>query len=385
VDFDFTTEQRMLRDTIRAAYSRQILPILQAHPHDRPLPKDAFRKIQQAVAPLGFYGARVPVELGGSGLDHVSWGMFFEELPPVIGTGLLACEATTARIAQGSSPAVRERYLPGLLEGRLIGASATSEPNVGSDPRGVETRAVPVGPDRYAITGRKLWTSNGSICDVLMAVVRLEGGDGRPGGLARFVVDRAASPFEAREVAVIGLQQGHLSEVVLDNCVVPAEHLLGTGDDAARVMQMTWLAQRPAFGLMGVHLCRAALDASIRYAKERTQFGKTIAHFQLVQGLIAEMYALTQASRLLAYQALALLDRGIVCPAEASAAKMMGTESAVKVTRLAMQLHGSMGLTVEAGVERLHRDACMLPLPEGTTQIQQLIIGRELLGVSALR
>ncbi|MBI4505528.1 MAG: acyl-CoA/acyl-ACP dehydrogenase [Chloroflexi bacterium] len=384
MDFEFSAEQRMLRDSIRSAYSRDIMPIQRAYPQDRPLPKAAFLKIQQAVAPLGFYGARVPLELGGSGLDHVSWGMFYEEFPPVLSTGLLACEATTTRLARGSSAVVRERFLPGLLDGRLIGASGTSEPNVGSDPRGVETRAVPAGDGHYAISGRKLWTSNGSICDVLMAVVRLES----PGGassLARVAVERAASPFEAREVAVIGLQQGHLSEVVFDNCVVPAENLLGSGDDAAQVLQATWLAQRPAFGLMGVHLCRAALDASVRYAKERVQFGKTIAHFQLVQGLVAEMYTLTLASRLLAYQALALLDRGIVCHAEASAAKMMGTESAVKVTRLAMQLHGSMGLTVEAGLERLHRDACMLPLPEGTTQIQQLIIGRELLGVRAFR
>ncbi|MBI2322852.1 MAG: acyl-CoA/acyl-ACP dehydrogenase [Chloroflexi bacterium] len=181
MDFEFSAEQRMLRDSIRSAYSRDILPIQRAYPQDRPLPKAAF-------APLGFYGARVPLELGGSGLDHVSWGMFYEEFPPVLSTGLLACEATTTRLARGSSAVVRERFLPGLLDGRLIGASGTSGPNVGSDPRGVETRAVPAGDGHYAISGRKLWTSNGSICDVLMAVVRLES----PGGASSWDFDPAA-------------------------------------------------------------------------------------------------------------------------------------------------------------------------------------------------
>lgn len=385
MEFEFSAEQRMLRDSIRSALNRDILPTQRAHPPDQPLPKSAFLAIQRAVAPLGYFGARVPVEIGGSGLDHVSWGMFYEELPAVLGVGLLGTETTTARLARGGGPVVVERFLPGLLKGELVGASATSEPAVGSDPRGVEARAVPAGPGRYAISGRKLWITNGSICDVLMAVVRLDArGDGQT-SLARLAVERAASPFEAREVATIGLRQGHLSEVVLDDCIVPAEHLLGSGDDAAQVLQMTWLAQRPAFGLMGVSLSRAALEAAIRYAKERVQFGRTIAHFQLVQGLIAEMFIHTEASRLLAYHALAMLDRGAVCHAESAAAKLFGTETAVQVTRLAMQVHGSMGLTLEAGLERLHRDACMLPLPEGTTQIQQLIIGRELLGVRAFR
>ncbi|MBI3964384.1 MAG: acyl-CoA/acyl-ACP dehydrogenase [Chloroflexi bacterium] len=385
MDFELTEEQRLLRDSIRSVVDRVVTPALRSNPADEPLPKSAVVAIQRAFASLGFFGARVPEEQGGSGLNYVSWGLFFEVVPPVVSHMLLGTEAMTARLARGGKPAHWDRFLPGLLDGSLVGATATSEPNVGSDPRGVETRAVPVGDDRYSISGRKLWTSNGSMCDVLMVVARVSDPDGGKDQLARFILDPKESRFEARDVPTIGLRQGHLAELAFDNCQVPADQMVGTGDDAHQVLQATWIAQRPAFGLMGVNLSKAALDASIRYAKERVQFGKTIAHFQLVQGLIAEMFTAIHTSRLMAYYTLNLLDRGITCHAESAAAKLLGTETAVKVTRLAMQVHGSSGLTTEVGIEALHRDACMLPLPEGTTQIQQLIMGRELLGVRAFR
>ena len=233
------------------------------------------------------------------------------------------------------------------------------------------------------LSGTKLWTTNGSIADLVIVIASL-GKDARGKNLiTRFIVDREESPFESREVPAIGLQQGHLSELHFRDCRVPRANLLGEPGDAHRSLTFTWLGNRVSTGLIGVHLSQKALEASIGYARERVQFGKPIGSFQLVQQMLAEMATLTEASRLLCYKALGLLDQGIWCHKESSMAKWFATENAVRVTNLAIQVHGAFGLTREFPVEGWARDARMLTLPDGTSQIQQLIIGRELLGMRA--
>jgi alkylation response protein AidB-like acyl-CoA dehydrogenase len=382
VDFERSDTERLLADAARRVVARDVEPVLAAHPPDRPLPKPVMLELYRAISSLGYPGARIPEAEGGSGLSHVMLGILDESVPPVLGFSLLGHESTTKRIHMSGTSRQKARFLPDLIAGKRLAGTAASEPNVGSDPRGIETTAIADG-DHYVLNGTKLWITNGPILDTALVVASL--GRDRSGKnlITRFVVEREESPFESREIPTIGLQQAPLGELSFRDCRVPRENMLGEPGDAHRALTFTWLANRPGIGLFGVHLGQKALDASIAYARERAQFGGPIARFQLVQEMLAEMSTLIDASRLLCYRALALLDRGVWCHRESSMAKAYATEAAVRVTNMAIQLHGSYGLAREAPLEGWARDARMLTLPDGTTQIHQLIIGRELVGLRA--
>ena len=382
MDFAFNEEQRMLRDTIRRMVRRELEPLLARYPKDKPLPKEALLEAMRIVQPLGFLGARVPPEAGGAGLDHVCYGVLLEETPPVLSLSFMATEATTTRIFLGGCESLKQRLLPPLLAGEKIASTATSEPNVGSDPGGIETKATLVG-DEYVINGTKLWATNGSIADILMAVVSLGRDERGQNILGRLVVERDVSPFQTRDIETIGLRQGHLCEVIFDDCRVAQENLVGTPGDTHRVMTRTWLTHRVANALWGLHVAQRALDASITYAKQRKQFGKVIGSFQLVQSMLAEMATLIEASRLLCYKALWLLDQGVWAAKETSMAKCFGAETALRVTSMAMELHGAYGTATELPLEQYYRDARMFTFPDGTTEINKLIVGRELVGIRA--
>jgi alkylation response protein AidB-like acyl-CoA dehydrogenase len=382
LDFELSDTERLLAETTRRVVAREVEPVLAKYPPDRALPKSVMLDLYRAIADLGYTGARIPEAEGGSGLTHVMLGILNESMPPVLGFSLLGHESTAKRIQMSGTPEQKARFLPDLLTGKRLAGSATSEPNVGSDPRGIETTATPDG-DHYVLNGTKLWITNGPIIDTALVVASLGRDASGRNLITRFIVDRDESPFEAREIPTVGLQQGPLGELHFRDCCVPKGNLVGEPGDAHKALTFTWLANRPNIGLFGVHLAHKALDASIAHARQRMQFGQPLARFQLVQEMLAEMSTLVDASRLLCYRALALLDRGVWCHRESSIAKAYATEAAVRVTNLAIQLHGSYGLTKEAPLEGWARDARMLTLPDGTTQIHQLIIGRELVGVRA--
>ncbi|HXJ77062.1 MAG TPA: acyl-CoA dehydrogenase family protein [Candidatus Methylomirabilis sp.] len=382
MDFELSETERMLAETARRIVARDVEPVLAAHPPDRALPKAVMLDLYRAIVPLGCTGARIAEAEGGTGLTHVMLGLINESLPPVLGFSLLGHESTTKRIHMNGTHEQKARFLPDLLSGKRLAGTAASEPNVGSDPRGIETTALRDG-DHYVLNGTKLWITNGPILDTALVVASLGRDASGKNLITRFVVDREESPFESREIPTVGLQQGPLGELHFRDCRVPKANMLGDPGDAHRSLTFTWLANRPNIGLFGVHLAQKALDASINYARQREQFGQPIARFQLVQEMLAEMSTLIDASRLLCYRALALLDRGVWCHRESSVAKAYASEAAVRVTNLAIQLHGSYGLTREAPLEGWARDARMLTLPDGTTQIHQLIIGRELVGMRA--
>jgi alkylation response protein AidB-like acyl-CoA dehydrogenase len=382
MDFELSETERLLAETARRIVARDVEPVLAAHPADQPLPKSVMLELYRAVADLGYTGARIPEDEGGSGLTHVMLGILNEALPPVLAFSLLGHESTAKRIQMGGTPEQRARFLPDLIAGKKLAGTAASEPNAGSDPRGIETTATRDG-DHYVLNGTKLWTSNGPILDVAMVVASLGRDAAGRNLITRFIVDRDESPFEAREIPTVGLRQGPLGELHFRDCRVPRANLLGEPGDAHHALTFTWLANRPNIGLFGVHLMQKALAASIAHARQRMQFGQPIARFQLVQEMLAEMSMLTDASRLLCYRALALLDRGVWCHRESSVAKLHATEAAVRATNLAIQIHGASGLTKEFPLEGWARDARMLTIPDGTSQIHQLIIGRELVGLRA--
>lgn len=384
MELQLTAEQRMIQESAKRMVEREIQPILDAHDPDQPLPKDRMRDILQVLASQGLTSARIPEEAGGAGISAVTQGLMFEMLPPVVALALIGQEATATRIHYDSTPEQRERLLPDLIAARKITCTGSTEPDGGSDARGIKTRVAEDG-DHVVLNGRKMWITNASICDLINVTATLgRDGDGKS-RMIRIVVDRSESPFEAEEIPVLGLRQGHLGEVAFADCRVPRANVLGREGDAARVLTLSWLVNRPLFGLMAVHMAEAALDAALRYADERTQFGRRIGEFQLVQQLLADIAADVQSSRLLCYWSLSCIDAGERANHASAMAKRRAIAACREAVSKAMEVHGAMGLSREMGLERLYRDIRMLPVPDGTNQILTLIEGRELTGHAAFR
>jgi alkylation response protein AidB-like acyl-CoA dehydrogenase len=384
MDFQLTGEQRMIQEAARRMAERDIQPVLDAHDADRPLPKEVMRKLLQVCARQGLTSARVPEAAGGAGLSALTYGLMFEQLPPVVAFAIVAQEATAARIALDSTPEQRERLLPDIIAARKIACTGSTEPDAGSDHRGIKTRARLEG-DHVVVNGRKMWITNASICDVINITATLGQADDGSNRMVRIVVDREESPFETAKTPCLGLCQGHLGEVAFDNCQVPERNLLGREGDAARVLTLTWLANRPLFGLMATNMAQRALDAALKYAGDRSQFGRPIASYQLVQELLADISAAVTTSRLVCYFALDAIDNGDRANGVSAMAKRYAIAACQRAISMAMEVHGAMGISRELGLEQLYRDCRMLPIPDGTNQILTLIEGRELTGVSAYR
>lgn len=384
MDFQLTSEQRMIQDSVRRMVDREIRPILDAHDPDAPLPKAAMRQILELCANQGLLSARVPEEAGGAGLPTLVYGLMMEQLPPVVTLAVLGQEVTVTRIHFESTEEQRERLLPDLMSGRKITCTGTTEPDVGSDPRSVRTRAEESGDD-WVIDGRKMWITNASICDVINVTTSVGRDEAGLSRMMRIAVDREQSPFEAREIPTLGLRQGHLGEVVFERCRVPKANQLGRVGDAARILTLTWLANRPILGLCAVHMAQAALDVALRYAGDRQQFGRPIGSTQLVQEMLADIATAVTTSRLLCYYALSCIDRGDRGNQVSAMAKRYAIATCQRAVSLAMEVHGAMGISRELGLERHYRDIRMLPIPDGTNQILTLIEGRELTGLKAYR
>jgi alkylation response protein AidB-like acyl-CoA dehydrogenase len=384
MNFAPTESQEMMIDAAKRMVCDRIDPVLDRHPPDQPLPKEAMLEIYAALAELGITAPRLPVDVGGGGLQMLDYGLILEQLPAIVALSLISHEGTVARIYSGCPPEISQRYLPDLIAGRKIACTANSEVNAGSDSNAVKTR-IRVEGDSAFITGRKLWITNASVCDVLNVSCTL-GNDERGRPLAqRALVDRSQSDVDVREIKVTGLQQGHLSEVVFEETKIPVSNLIGEAGDAAKTLTVGWNGNRPLIGLMCVHLAQKAFDMALDYTRVREQFGKPLAAHQLVQQDLADIETMIVTSRLLCYQALDAMDRGLRANGSSAMAKRYATTACERAINLAIQLHGGMGITEELGVERMWRDARMFQVPDGMNGILALIQGREITGISAFR
>jgi len=281
MDFRLSSEHRMIQESIQAMLERDVTPILNRHPKDAPLPKEAVKEIAKYCAPLGLTSSRLPEDAGGAGVSALTFGIMREQLPPTVAFICGGFETTALRIYYGGSEEQRERYIPRLIAGDLIACTGATEPDSGSDPRSIRTRAVRDG-DHYVINGQKSWISNASICEIALVVCSV-GKDARGNSeLAHIVVERDKSPFETRKTPTMGFRQGHLGEMSFENCRVPAENVLGGHGDSSGVLKRTWLLQRPVMGLYAVRMAERALEAAVKYAGERVMFGRPIGGFQLV-------------------------------------------------------------------------------------------------------
>jgi alkylation response protein AidB-like acyl-CoA dehydrogenase len=384
MDFQLTSEQRMIQDSARRMVERDIQPVLDKQDREKPLPKEVMRQLLQVCAGQGLTSARVPQAVGGAGLPTLTYGLMFEQLPPVVGFAIVGQEATATRIAYDSSEEQRERLLPDIIAARKITCTGSTEPDAGSDHRGIKTRAAMNG-EHVIINGRKMWITNASICDVINITATLGKASDGANRMIRVVVDREESPFETSKTPCLGFAQGHLGEVLFDNCRVPKRNILGQEGDAARVLTLTWLANRPLFGLMAVNMAQRALDAAVKYAGDRSQFGRSIASYQLVQELLADISVAVTTSRLICYYALDAIDNGDRANGVSAQAKRYALATCQRAISMAMEVHGAMGISRELGLEQLYRDCRMLPIPDGTNQILALIEGRELTGISTFR
>ncbi len=384
MNFSLNEDQEMMVAAARRMSQERIEPILRRHPIDKPLPKSAMLEIYAVLAELGITAPRLPVEAGGGGLKMLDYGMMIEQLPPVVALSLISHEGTISRIHAGCPAHIRDRYLPDLIAGRKIACTANTEAGAGSDSGAVRTRLKVEGEHAW-ITGSKMWITNASVCDVVNVSCTM-GTDENGRSIARRVlVDRSECEFEVRETAVMGLQQGHLSELVFEATRVPAGNIIGEAGDAAKTLTLAWNGNRPLLGLMCVHLAQKAFEMALDHAKEHKQFGKPIAAHQLVQQDLADIETLIVTARLACYHALDAIDRGARANGSSAMAKRYATQACERAIQLAMQVHGGMGISQELGIERMWRDARMFQVPDGMNGILALIQGRELTGVGAFR
>lgn len=381
MDFSLTEDQRLLLGEWRKAIDRDIAPVTRQYTENF-IPKDVARGLLKKTGEFGVGNGWVGEEGGGLGLDFLTSGLLYEELsrtsPDLAGLAFVA-EGAALKLFRTGSEALKARYLPALLSGDLIGCSAISEPGIGSSVREMRTRAVRDGKN-YRISGEKLWISNASIADLTILVAKTGEEE-----FTMFLVDREKHGFKTAEISKLGLNGWSLGQITLEDVIVPEENILGSLGGGLRETMKGFDRSRCFISTLALGIAQASLDESLRYVKERHSFGKPIGGHQLVQELLAEMVSDIDASRLLLYRALWMLSSGERCTQEAAVAKSFVTEAAQRVTSKAIQIHGAFGISKEFPLERHFRNARMLTLPDGTTQINHLIIGRSLTGIEAFK
>ncbi|MBO3737970.1 acyl-CoA dehydrogenase family protein [Actinoplanes flavus] len=381
MDLSLTAEQQQFRDLAREWVDREVVP--HAGEWDRAEQVDT--KIVGKLADLGFLGLGIDEAWGGSGGDFLTYALMMEELgrgdTSVRGIVSVSLGLVAKSIQAYGTSSQRERWLPALCSGEILGCFGLTEPGTGSDAGSLITRAVRDGDD-WVLSGEKIFITNGTWAGVALIFART-GGPG-PKGITAFLVPTDEAGFVRNEIkGKLGLRGQATASISLDEVRVGDDARLGAEGDGFTIAMTALDKGRIAVASGSVGLARGCLEASIAYAKDRTQFGKPIAGYQLVQEMIADMAVETDAARLLVWRAADLVDRGLPFRTEASMAKLFATESAVKAANQAIQIFGGYGYVDEFPVGKAMRDARVTTLYEGTSQIQKLLIGRALTGISA--
>ena len=383
MDFELTDEQRLVRETARAFTDNEIVE--RARENDRNEHFDL--ELVEKIAAQGYLGAIVPREYGGAGLDYLTYGLIVEE----IGRGDSAMRTVVSvqtslvcsALVRWGTEEQKQHYLPKLCSGEWLGCFGLTEPDTGSDAANQRTRAKKT-DSGWVINGAKMFISMGNYARLALVFAQTDP-DLAHRGLACFLVDTDQPGYQPSPVHhKLGLRGSDTAEISLSDVEVPDDAILGEIGDGFKVAMSSLDSGRYSVAAGCVGICQGCLDASIRYSKERRQFGRPIASFQLVQEMIADMALETDAARMLVWRAGYLKDTGQPNTTETSVAKLYATEAAVKCANAAIQVHGGSGYVDDYPVERYLRDARVTTLYEGTSQIQKLIIGRALTGINAL-
>ena len=378
MDFDLTDEQREIQRLAREFSDAEIAPYVLEWDESQTFPVDVMKKL----ADLGFLGVLVPQQYGGSGLGYVEYVAIIEEIARVDGAIALSVAAHNSlcsnHLFMFGSEKQRSKYLPGLASGQWLGAWGLTEPEAGSDASGTQTTAVRQ-QDGYVLNGSKTFTTHGTYGDVfvLMAVTD-RAKENR--GISAFVVEKGTPGLRAgKKENKLGCRASDTSEVILENCKVPSENLVGQeGEGFINCLEILD-GGRISIAALAVGMAQGAFDASLKYSKQRRQFGKAISEFQAIQWKLADMATEIEAARLLTYRAAALRDQGKRTTKESSMAKLFASEISVRVANEAIQIHGGYGYVKEYAPEKFYRDSKICTIGEGTSEIQRLVIARQLL------
>ena len=378
MDFDLTSEQQQIRDVARefarGELGDKIAPFDERHefPHE----------IVTKLGPLGFLGALVGEEFGGAGLDYVSFALIVEELcrgDASIGITMWAHNSLcTNHIATFGSPEQKRKYLPPLASGQLLGAWGLTEPGSGSDAAALATRAE-LRDGEWVLNGSKAFITNASVASTAVVMART-GPERRSKGISTFILEKGMPGFSSgKPYRKLGLHASNTAELIFEDARVPEANVLGErGTGFVQAMQVLE-GGRIAMAAMGVGIAQAAVDQAVKYMKQRTAFGKTLAEFNGLQGMIADLATEVEVARLLTLRAAYLKDAGRPAMHAAAMAKLFASEAAMKAATKAVQIHGGAGYITEFPVERIFRDAKVTEIGEGTSEIQRMLIAREIL------
>ncbi len=378
MDFEFTEEQRIFREAIRSFAENEIGPLVEEAEETEVYPVELIPK----AGKLGFLCVRYPEKYGAAGTDKVTENIFLEELGRVcsgISSGFqVQASLGTSIILEHGTEEQKQEYLVPAIKGDKISAFGLTEPNAGSDAASIQTTAVKDG-GHYVINGTKTFITNGSISDFTCVAAYTDKAKGASGGVSVFIVDRDTPGFSVtRKLKKVGHRSADTAELLFENCRVSEEKLVGKEGKGFSYLVASLMSGRISYGGRCLGVAKAAFEASTKYAGERIQFGKPIKDFQATKFKLARMAMEIEAATWLTYRASWLFDQGKKCMKEASMVKLYTSEVAQRVTNEAMQIHGGYGYTMEYPVQRYWRDARLLTITEGTSEIQQIVIAREL-------
>jgi alkylation response protein AidB-like acyl-CoA dehydrogenase len=371
-------EHHQVREMARKFADEVVAPCARERDEKEEFPTEIVKQMGE----LGFMGLPFPEKYGGAGLDTLAYAIAVEEVSR-------ACASTgitlAAHVSLGCGPVYANgseeqklRYLVPMAKGEAIGAFGLTEPNAGSDAAGTQTRAEKTNGG-FRVNGSKIYITNGSVAKYITFTARTDASQGTK-GISAFILDTATPGFRVgKREKKMGLRGSDTVEVVFEDCMVPGENMIGEASGGFTAFMRTLTGGRISIGAMSLGIAQGAYDLSIKYSKERRQFDQPIANFQAVQFMLADMATKIEASRLLVYQAALLKDQGKPFVVEASMAKLFASEAANWVTDKAIQIHGGIGYMRDVPVERMHRDAKLMEIGEGTSEIQRMVIAREIL------
>ncbi len=379
VDFSLTDNQKMIASMLREFLAREFPPsVVMDYDESQKLPIPVI----QQLGDLGLLGCIFPQDYGGSGFGYLEYATAIEELAKVDPSLALTVAAHnslgTNHLFQFGSEVQKRQYIPDLASGKKLAAWGLTEPNSGSDAAGMLTTAVQEG-DEWILNGTKNFITNSHIADIAIVLAITDRSKGNH-GISAFVIEKGTAGFYAsKKENKLGMRSSETGQLVMDNCRIPLENLLGNVNEGFKQSMKILDGGRISIAALSVGIAQAALDASVKYAKERKQFGKPIGDFQAIQFKLANMATEIQAARLLTMRAAAMKDEGKNTNMESSMAKLFASEIAVKATSEAVQIFGGYGFIKEFPVEKLYRDVKLCTIGEGTSEIQRIVIAKNLI------
>ena len=375
MDFELSKEHEMARTLFREFAEKEIKPYAQEIDEEERFPAEALAKFRQ----YGFMGIPYGKEWGGQGCDTLTYEICIEEICKVCATTGTMLSAHTSLgtwpIVKFGTPEQKEKYLPKLCSGEYLGAFALTEPNAGTDSSAQQTKAVPDG-DHYVLNGSKIFITNGGYADTYIVFAMTDKSAGNH-GISAFIVEKTFPGFSVgKKEKKMGIRGSATCELIFENCIVPKENLLGQEGKGFGIAMATLDGGRVGIAAQALGIAEGALDETVKYVKERKQFGRPLAKFQNTQFEIADMFTKVQAAQYLMYRAAVAKDVQKSISLEAAEAKLYCAQTAMDVTTRCVQLHGGYGYTREYPVERMMRDAKITEIYEGTSEVQKMVISR---------